>query len=207
MLGTIFGKEEKANTLNSFIKSEKDEIVSRTKDVTPSKKVYICGLGNWGTTDYLMTSQNYEPFNVANITNVVSGLATDGVQKIEKEKFVSIGSDIDVMIIDSAAVKNIKPKYKEDNTIFSTCKAWNNSEVYLQMAYNAYYTNVELALVNTWYNAKVVYPDLFTDINIDDKTNEITKAFLGKELAAEIKAYPNSFGGYQKIDTATFFAS
>jgi iron complex transport system substrate-binding protein len=75
------------------------------------------------------------------------------------------------------------------------------------MAYNAYYTNVELALVNTWYNAKVVYPDLFTDINIDDKTNEITKAFLGKELAAEIKAYPNSFGGYQKIDTATFFAS
>lgn len=207
LLGTIFGKEEKANTLNSFIKSEKDEIVSRTKDVTPSKKVYICGLGNWGTTDYLMTSQNYEPFNVANITNVVSGLATDGVQKIEKEKFVSIGSDIDVMIIDSAAVKNIKPKYKEDNTIFSTCKAWNNSEVYLQMAYNAYYTNVELALVNTWYNAKVVYPDLFTDINIDDKTNEITKAFLGKELATEIKAYPNSFGGYQKIDTATFFAS
>ena len=37
------------------------------------------------------------------------------------------------------------------------------------------------------------------------KTNEITEAFLGQELADEIFACPNSFGGYQKIDTNTFF--
>ena len=37
------------------------------------------------------------------------------------------------------------------------------------------------------------------------KTNEVTKAFLGQELAEKLFAYPNSFGGYQKIDTATFF--
>ena len=29
--------------------------------------------------------------------------------------------------------------------------------------------------------------------------------FLGKPLAAEIFACPNSFGGYQQIDTAAFF--
>lgn len=37
------------------------------------------------------------------------------------------------------------------------------------------------------------------------KTNEVTKMFLGVEMADEIFAYPSSFGGYQKIDTATFF--
>ena len=37
------------------------------------------------------------------------------------------------------------------------------------------------------------------------KTNEITKMFLGKALAEEIFACPSSFGGYQKLDTATFF--
>ena len=37
------------------------------------------------------------------------------------------------------------------------------------------------------------------------KTNEITKMFLNQELAEEIFACPNSFGGYQKIDTGTFF--
>ena len=109
------------------------------------------------------------------------------------------------MFIDSAAVKNIKPLYKENSTLFDDIKAWQNGEVYLEMAYNAYYTNLEIALINTWYMAKVVYPELFSDIDITAKTNEVTKAFLGKELATEIFSAPASFGGYQKINTETFF--
>jgi iron complex transport system substrate-binding protein len=110
------------------------------------------------------------------------------------------------MFIDAAAVKNIKPLYKENPSLFDSCKAWKEGNVYLEMAYNAYYTNYEIALINAWYIAKTVYPDLFEDIDMTQKTNEITKAFLGKELANEIFACPSSFGGYQKIDTATFFS-
>lgn len=206
LLGKVFYQENRANELNNYINNEKETISNRVKNVTEKKKVYICGLGNWGTTDYLMTAQNYEPFNVCNIDNVINDLPNDGIQKIEKEKFVSLGNDIDIMIIDAAAVKNIKPLYKNDNTIFSSCKAWINNEVYLQMAYNAYYTNLETALINTWFNAKVVYPSLFSDIEMNAKTNEVTNMFLNKELANQINSYPNSFGGYQKIDTETFFA-
>jgi len=108
------------------------------------------------------------------------------------------------MIIDAAAVKNIKPTFSADD--FASSKAWNNGLVYLQMAYNAYYTNLEIALANTWYCAKAVYPSLFNDVDIDTKTNEITTAFLGQAIANEIKEYPNSYGGYQKINTGTFFA-
>lgn len=89
--------------------------------------------------------------------------------------------------------------------MFDTCKAWQSGEVYLQMAYNAYYTNYEIALANAWFTAKTVYPDLFADVDMTAKTNEITMAFLGQELAEQIFACPASFGGYQKIDTATFF--
>lgn len=206
LLGKIFAKESKAKSLNDFVAKEKSEISSKTTSLT-SGKTYICGLGNWGTTDYLMTEQNYEPFAVAHITNAVSDLAKDGVQKIEKEKFVALGEAIDTMIVDAAAVKNIKPEYKADATIFDSCKAWANGEVYLQMAYNAYYTNYELALANTWYNAKAVYPQAFSDVDMTAKVNEITKAFLGKELAGDIFGYPMSFGGYQKINAASFFAS
>ena len=53
--------------------------------------------------------------------------------------------------MDAAAVKNIKPLYAEDPTMFDACKAWQNGEVYLEMAYNAYYTNYEIALINTWF--------------------------------------------------------
>ena len=207
LLGTIFDEEEKAETLVSFIEKEAADITSRTANVADADKpgVYICGLGNWGTTNHLMTSQNYISFEIANIKNAVSGLVSSGIQPIEDEKFVDLGDKIDIMIMDAAAVKNIKPLYQEDSTMFDTCKAWNDGEVYLQMAYNAYYTNYEIALINTWYVAKTVYPELFEDIDITEKTNEICKMFLGQEMADEIFAYPSSFGGYQKIDTDTFF--
>lgn len=205
LLGTIFDEEEKAEALISFIRAQTDEISKRTADVTDKPHVYICGLGNWGTTDHLMTSPDYVAFDIAHISNVVTDLASKGVQPIEEEKFTALGSDMDIIIMDAAAVKNIKPLYAEDNTMFDSCKAWQNGEVYLQMAYNAYYTNYEIALINTWFIAKTVYPDLFADIDMTEKTNEVTQAFFGKDLAAEIFACPSSFGGYRKIDTATFF--
>lgn len=207
LLGKIFGSESKAEKLVTYIDEQKKEISSRTSDVKDADKpsVYICGLGNWGTTNHLMTAQNYISFNIANVKNAVSGLAKGGIQAIEEEKFVSSGNSIDIMIMDAAAVKNIKPLYQSNPSMFDTCKAWQNGEVYLQMAYNAYYTNYELALVNTWYIAKTVYPELFSDVDIKEKTDEVTQMFLGQKMADKIYSAPASFGGYQKIDTATFF--
>lgn len=208
LLGQIFGEEEKAEALVSFIAAETAAIAERTASIADEDKpaVYVCGLGNWGTTNHLMTSQTYASFEVANIRNVVTDLGANGVQPIEEEKFVALGADMDIIVMDAAAVKNIKPLYQEDPTMFDSCKAWQTGEVYLEMAYNAYYTNYEIALINTWFIAKSVYPDLFADVDITAKTNEITSAFLGKELADEIFACPSSFGGYQKVDTASFFA-
>ena len=207
LLGTVFGREDKAAQLVDFVQAEAAEISQRTADIADADKpgVYICGLGNWGTTDHLMTAEKYVSFNIANVKNVLSGTGMEGVQPIEEEKFVSLGKDMDIMIMDAAAVKNIAPLYKEDSTMFDSCKAWQDGEVYLEMAYNAYYTNFEIALMNSWFVGKTVYPELFEDIDLVEKTNEVTQAFFGKDLADEIFACPSSFGGYQKIDTKTFF--
>lgn len=207
LLGQLFGREDRAEELISFIESETAELTRRTADVAEADKpgVYVCGLGNWGTTNHLMTAQSYAAFRVANIRNVVNDLATDGIQPIEAEKFAALGGSMDIMLIDAAAAKNIAPLYQEDPTLLDTCKAWQTGQVYLEMAYNAYYTNYEIALANTWFAAKCVYPDLFADVDMTAKTNEITQAFLGQELAEQIFACPSSFGGYQQIDTAAFF--
>ena len=208
LLGQVFGKETRASELLAFVSTETADIQARTAGIAEDSKpaVYICGLGNWGTTNHLMTIESYSTFTVANIKNTVSGLSAKGVQPIEAEKFTALGPDMDIMLIDAAAVKNIKPLYAEDNGLFDSCKAWQEGKVYLQMAYNAYYTNYEIALANAWFSAKCVYPEQFTDIDMTEKLNEITGAFLGKGIAEEIYRMPNSFGGYQQIDTATFFA-
>ena len=207
LLGTVFGEEEKAAKLNQYVQDQAAEIIARTITIAEEDKpsVYVCGLGNWGTTDHLMTAEKYVSFEIANVKNVLADTGTQGIQPIEEEKFVSLGGDMDMIIMDAAAVKNIKPLYAEDPTMFDTCKAWNEGEVYLEMAYNAYYTNFEIALINTWFIAKTVYPEAFADVDMTAKTNEVTQQFFGLDLADQIFACPSSFGGYQKIDTATFF--
>ena len=207
LLGKVLGEEEKAATLVKFVRDEAAAISGRVAEIPEEEKpsVYICGLGNWGTTDHLMTAENYISFQIAGVKNAVSGLGIQGIGPIEEEKFVELGENMDIIIMDAAAVKNIKPLYAEDPALFDTCKAWKSGEVYLEMAYNAYYTNYEIALINTWFIAKTVYPEVFADIDLTAKTNEVTRMFLGAELAEEIFACPSSFGGYQKIDTETFF--
>ena len=206
LLGKVFGKEDRAEEIISFVEAETAEIKARVAGIAEEDKpsVYICGLGNWGTTNHLMTSPNFPLFEVANVKNVLSDLATKGNQAIEKEKFVAIGSDIDIMIIDAAAVKNIKPLYAEDPTMFDSVKAWNEGEVYLQLAFNAYYTNYELALADTWFIAKAVYPQLFEDIDMTAKLNQITEAFLGQAQAESIFGFPTSKGAYGKIGSEFF---
>lgn len=208
LLGKVFGREQQAEALVKFIEDETAAISAKVASIPEESKpsVYICGLGNWGTTNHLMTAEIFSSFKVAGVKNVVSGLGIQGVNALEKEKFVELSEQMDIMILDAAAVKNIKPLYEEDPAMFDTCKAWQNGEVYLEMAYNAYYTNFEIALINTWFVAKSVYPEAFADVDMTEKTNEVTKAFLGKELAEAIFACPSSFGGYQKIDTKNFFS-
>ena len=205
LLGKVFKKEERATNIVNFQKAELQAISERTKNVAEEDKkaTYICGLGNWGTTDQFQTAQNYSAFNVANVKNVVNDLAKDGIQPIDKEKFASFAPNMEVMIFDAAAVKNIRkqdPKFD-----FSSCKAFQTGDVYLQMAYNAYYTNVEISLINTWFIAKSVYPNLFQDVDVEAKANQVTKLFNGSELYNDIKAKPQSFGGYQKIANPTEF--
>jgi len=207
LLGTVFGREERAEKLVEFVQKEAAAISARVADIPEEEKpgVYVCGLGNWGTTNHLMTAENYVSFEIAGVKNAVSGLGMTGIGAIEEEKFVELGEQMDIIIMDAAAVKNIQPLYQEDKTIFDTCKAWQEGEVYLEMAYNAYYTNHEIALINTWFIAKTVYPELFGDVDMTEKTDQVTEMFLGKALAEEIFSCPASFGGYQKIDTASFF--
>ena len=207
LLGLIFDQADKAEALLAFIDAETADIARRVSGLSPADqpRAYVCGLGNWGTTNHLMTSASYYPFELAAVRNVAADLGLRGVQAIEAEKFIALGEDMDMIVMDTAAVKNIQPLYQADPTLLDTCRAWREGNVYLEMAYNAYYTNYEISLANAWFIAKAAHPDLFQDIDMAEKTNQITLAFLGQPLAEQIFAFPSSFGGYQRIDTAAFF--
>ena len=207
LLGLLFDKADRAEELLAFIETQANELAAITGEVKEDEmpRTYIGGLGNWGTTDHRTTAKYYKPFEIAGIRNVIDVPDSHGVFPLDDEEFLFVGADTDCMILDAAAVKNIAPLYAEDPALFDTCRAWRSGMVFLQMAYNAYYTNFEIALANTWFSASCVYPWLFTDFDMTAKLDEITTAFLGKPLAEKIFAAPYSYGGYQQIDVFHFF--
>ena len=201
-LGKLLGKETRAQELIDYIATCKEEISSKTSKQNSSKKAYIGGVGNWGQKDYLSTHPSYPSFTVANITNVLAdqGLATKGVQDIDKEKFASIGSSIDVMIFDCAGLSKTISEYAEDSTIFDNVKAVEDGEIYIQLPYNAYYQNLEINLINTYFVADAVYPGVFgVDFNIEAKADEILEKFVGSKIYSILKNMSGQYGGYQKV--------
>ena len=202
MLGKALDKEQKAKELITYCNDSVKTIWETTKGVE-AKRAYVAGLGNWGTANAYSTSPSYEAFVYAHVDNAVKNRPTQGVQTIDKEYFLSIAPSMDIMVFDAASVKNIKGQGID----FSNCAAFRTGEVYLQLAYNAYYTNVETSLMNCWFVAKSAYPNLFQNIEISAKADEIYQKFLGKNLYSSILEYQHSFGGYQKIaNPAEFFA-
>lgn len=203
-LGKILDKDREASALTSYISSSIGELKTMTSNVKEEDKplVYVGGIGNWGQKDYLATHSNYPMFNVTNIKNALTtiSLSAQGQQDITKASFEEMAPNIDKFIIDAAGMKKTIEAYKADNTIFDNVKAVKNGEVYLQLPYNAYYTNLEISLMNGYYDAAVVYPELFKNYDLEAKYKQILEMFVHKDIYKEEISLSNCYGGYQKID-------
>ena len=207
-LGKVLGREQRASAINEYIVSVQNDIQQRAKNIDEESKpsVYLAGLGNWGQKGLFDTASSYAPFDIGGIKNIVDGrVSKTGQQAIEKELFEDIAPSMDKMIIDASGLANIKAYFSEHPDVFDNVKAVKEGEVYLQMAFNAYYTNIEIALMDAYYDAMVTYPTQYSDINIVDKSNEITTLFNGKAMYESIKDMGSSYGGYQKIDNLKEF--
>ena len=206
LIGKLVGKKERAEELITYMESSVKEVNDLTKDVKDEdkKSVYLGCLGSWGVQDIFMTSSSYPLFNIGNIKNAASSLLTGaGFQTIDQEAFFTLNPDI--IILDASGIGKFKTTYNGSlKASFDSLNAFKNGNLYLQMPYNNYFTNIETALMDLYYDASVAFPGLFASLDIEKKSNEITKKFLGKEIYAEMSSLPNSYGGFQKIDVSTF---
>ena len=113
------------------------------------------------------------------------------------------GVNPDKIFLDTGGLNGFKADYAiaENKVKYDGLKAFENNETYLLMPYNAYYSNLEIQLMSTYYVASVAHSE-FT-LNLEAKMNEITNKFLGKNLYNEIKSHSLGLGGYQKVDIRT----
>jgi iron complex transport system substrate-binding protein len=142
---------------------------------------------------------NYSLFNAVHAKNVLDIAGYTGYQKaLDMETILSLNPE--VIILDAGGLSILKEEYAANRAVFDSLTAFQTGEVYLQMPYNAYYTNLEIAFADAYFIGKALYPDAFADVDMADTFGEISTFLLGTDCYADVAEA--MYGGYQKLDVS-----
>ncbi len=205
LIGKILHKEGRADSLITYIRSSVDDLNRRTAAIAKKDKpsVYIGGVPYSGTYGIISTQPYYPPFIFINAVNVASDIDKRLVSHvkgtyIDKEQLMKWNPD--VLFIDQSGLSLVKEDLAKNTVLYNALDAVMNDKIYVLMPYNNYAVNYELVLANAWYAGKMLYPGSFADVDVEQKTNEISEMFLGKELYGEMTADSYIFRTMSKND-------
>ncbi len=205
LIGKIIGAEERANAVVSYIASLKSELknIASEQENTTKKSVYLGCHSKFGVQSIGSSSAQYSIFDASGIRNILDENGYKGYQSaIDPEMLLTLNPDI--IILDAGGIGAFKNDYVKDSKKYSSLKAFVDGEVYLQMPYNAYFTNLEIAYADAFFAAAVAYSFDADTLDYVRKAREITAFFLGEDCYDSIANA--MYGGYQKIDVSAFFA-
>ncbi|AVB77040.1 iron ABC transporter substrate-binding protein [Methanococcus maripaludis] len=197
LLGSLFQKEERAQEVIDFFADAENDLLTRTENISDEDKpsVYIGGLCNKGAHGIDSTSSNYAPFAALNANNVASSIGTEKSVFISKEQLLEWNPDI--IFIDTGSYELIKEDYDKSSEYYESLGAFENGNVYTQFPYNYYTTNYGTALADAYYIGKIVYPEQFADIDIEEKADEIYEFLVGEAVYDKMA---EGYCGFENID-------
>ena len=189
LIGTVLNKKERAESLIEYIQSTIYELERRTANIPEKDKpsAYIGGVPYSGAKGITSTQPYFPPFVFTNAKNAASVLEKRLISHvkgtyIDKEQLLLW--DPDFIFIDESGL-NLSLEDLKAGKGLNELKALKNGKVYILQPYNNYSVNYELALINSWYVGKTVYPEAFSDIEFMEKGAEISEMFFGKQVFNE----------------------
>jgi iron complex transport system substrate-binding protein len=196
LIGSITGQSDKAQAAVDFIQKARQDLESRTQNIADTDKpsVYVGGLGARGTHGIESTQGQYALLDVIRAHNVVDETGESGSIMIDKEKLLAW--DPDFIFIDQGGYAAVLEDYQKNPTLYESLSAVQNGQVYAQLPYNYYNTNIDTAIADAYYLGKILYPEAFADVDPAVKADEIYNALLGQPVYAQMAA---AFGGFGEL--------
>ena len=197
MLGTIIGKEKRAQDVVAYLKRNEKDLAERTKGVPAGDKakIYVGAVSMKGAHGIESTQAKYPPLMFIGAKNVVDETGKSGSFMIDKEKLISW--DPDFLFLDAGGYSLVTEDYKKNPAFYQSLSAVKNGQVYNQIPYNNYTVNIDTAFADAYYAGKIIFPQQFQDIDPIMKSDEIYQFLLGKPLYTEMK---RDFGGFKKLE-------
>ena len=196
LMAKILGKEQRAESITSYIDGTIKDLKDRTKDIPADKRprVYVGGIAYNGAHGFLSTDPAYAPLLMVNGNNVAASASSGGQMMIDKEKLLDWKPD--VIFVDEASYALVKEDLKDP--VYQSLPAVKNGRVYGVMPYNWYANNYDTVLADAYYVGKTLYPEQFADADPAQKADEIYTMLDGKPVYSDMKTL---FGGFVPFST------
>ncbi|MBU1011479.1 MAG: ABC transporter substrate-binding protein [Bacteroidetes bacterium] len=188
LLGSILERNERAEYLINYIKNGLNSVEIACDKHASRARVYAGGIAFRGSHGINSTEPLYAPFRYAHAYNVAEGLVNNPNFSasqlnnviIDKEQIIKWNPE--KIFIDISSYTLSEPDLDKNSVVGKLIPAIQKDEVYFLLPHIWHSVNYEHILINTFYIAKVLYPDIYPDMDIKTKANEVYEAFLGKAI-------------------------
>lgn len=194
VLEEAVGPGGRASEVSAFVDVCARDLEKRTKDIPENQKpsVYAGGVSFRGGHGFEGTYGAYPPFDAVHAKNVADAAGKKGGFLIDPEKVLAW--DPDIIFLNPANMHLVNEDYAKRKDFYESFTAVKKGRIYAQVSYNYNWTNMEIAIADAYYAGKVIYPERFSDVDMDAKADEIFSAMLGEPLYAKLKAEGMAFG-------------
>ncbi len=182
IIGRVTGREARADSLISFIRSNIRKLDDLTGGIPASEKptVYVGGLSYSMSYGISATHAKFAPFMFVNADNVASSI-DERLTSHVSGTFVDIEQlmrwDPDYIFVDQSGYPLVVNDLQNRPALKNSLGAVRNEQIHTILPYNNYATNYEFVLLNAWYIGQVLYPGQFGDASFEDRAAEILQAF------------------------------
>jgi iron complex transport system substrate-binding protein len=208
--GEVMDKEERAEEVVLFFDETIADLNERTSDVSDDEKTscYVGGIARAGPHGLQSTEPTYPPFLFTNALNVAYDDMDLSTAEVAKEKIIEWDPEIlfvDLSTLQSEDENSAVYQLKNDES-YQLLQAVDSGNVYGVLPYNWYTQNFGSVLADSYYAGKLLYPEKFEDVDIEDKTAEIYTFLVcdgDEELGREVTDLMiNAFGepAFTKLD-------
>jgi iron complex transport system substrate-binding protein len=188
IIGDVMGNEARCARVVDYLKACKSDLEKRTKGIPDASKptVYAAAVSFRGGHGFDGTYSGYPPFEVLGVKGVADQSGKSGGYLVDIEKVLEW--DPDIIFINPSNMSLVNEQYGKNKAFYEGLTAVKKGSLYSQISYNYNWTNMEIAIADTYYAGKIIFPDRFADIDPIKKADEIFMVMLGTPYYSKLAA-------------------
>ena len=197
-IAKVLHKEQRAEDVIKYFADTRADLEARAAkaDGTEKPTVYVGGVSHSGAHGFVGTDPTFYPFVTLSANNVAAGVSsTTGTGYAETSKEQVIAWDPEIIFIDLNTMEaaggggiyelQTDPSYRELTAV-------KTGKIYALNPHTSMGTNHETSMANAYFVGKILYPDLFADIDPEAKADEIYTFVDGAPVFKTLKENMNN---------------